>query len=113
MTQFERLLSHGQTHSHTRYPILRLSRDGAPASIWKSRVIYPPLGGKSSELRYVYERLGVGGEECAVGLTVYVHQQGAKESDVVARIRERSSSFEATPEALRKLDGLDTEQLLD
>jgi hypothetical protein len=39
--QFERLLSHGMTHGHKRYPGLRLNRGNAPAEIWKSRVIYP------------------------------------------------------------------------
>jgi hypothetical protein len=43
VAQFERLLSHGQTHGHLRYPNLRLTRGDQPASVWTSRVIYPPL----------------------------------------------------------------------
>lgn len=45
-------------------------------------------------------------------LTIYVHQEGGSEADVVARIRERSASFDATAERLRKLDGSDTDSLL-
>lgn len=102
--QFERLLAHGQTHGHDRYPGLRLSRVGNPASIWKARVIYPPLGGKRSGLRYVYERLTVDDEEYAVALAVYVHQEGDKEHDIRARLVERSTSFEATKEGLKTLE---------
>ncbi len=112
VNQFERLLSHGQIHGHSLIPNLRLQRNGQPASIWKSRVIYPPLGGKSSGLRYVYERVQLQGEDYAVALTIYVHQEGGSEAGVIARIREHSASFDATPDGLRKLDGSDTESLL-
>lgn len=89
VTQFERLLSHGQTHGHTS-----------------------SLGGKRSGLRYVYERVTIGNEEYAVALTVYVHQEGNKESDVVDRIRKRSQFVDATPQGFRALDGSDTQMLL-
>jgi len=112
ITQFERLLSNGQTHGHMPYSNLKLRRDGSPASVWKGRVIYPPLGGKRSGLRYVYERVEIGNDEYAVALTVYVHQEGNKESDAIDRIRKRSQSFEATMQGLRALDGSDTDMLL-
>lgn len=104
--QFERLLSNGLTHGHERYPSLRLDRHGQPASVWKARVICQSLGGKRSGLRYVYERVAVGSEEVAIALTVYVHQSGAKESNIRETIRKRSLSFDATPDALKKLDKL-------
>jgi hypothetical protein len=102
--QFERLLAHGQTHGHDRYAGLRLVRGDEPAEIWKSRVIYPPLGGKSSGLRYVYERLELDGEDYAVALTIYIHQDNIRESDIQARIRERFTSYEATLTGLRGLE---------
>ena len=102
--QLERLLAHGQTHGHDRYAGLRLRRDDESADIWKSRVIYPPLGGKRSGLRYVYERLTIDGEDIAVALTIYVHQDNVRESEIQARIRERFASYEATPSGLRTLE---------
>jgi hypothetical protein len=102
--QFERLLAHGQTHGHDRYAGLGISRGNVPAEIWKSRVIYPPLGGKRSGLRYVYERLTIDGEDYAVALTIYIHQDDVRESAVRDRIRERCSSYDATLAALRALE---------
>lgn len=110
---FERLLSNGFTHGHERYSGLKLQRGDEPAAIWKSKIIYPQLGGKRSGLRYVYERLTIGEDEYAVALTVYIHQSGGRESDVIARIRQRSHSFEATAEGLRRLDRSHTEGLAD
>ena len=107
--QFERLLAHGQTHGHDRYPGLRLNRGDEPADIWKSRVIYPPLGGKRSGLRYVYERLTIDGEDFAVALTIYIHQDNARESGIQARIRERFTSYEATLAGLRSLERSDAD----
>ena len=101
--QFERLLAHGQTHGHDRYPGLRLIRCEVPAAIWKSRVVYPPLGGKRSGLRYVYERLTIDGEDFAVALTIYIHQDNVRESDILERIRDRFTSYEATLAGLRSL----------
>jgi hypothetical protein len=66
-------------------------------------VLHPQLGGKSSGLRYVYERLWISGEECAIALTVYVHQEGAKESAIITRIRDRFDEIETTVEGLRAL----------
>ncbi len=111
--QFERLLSSGQTHGHQRYPGLGLQRGGEPASIWKSRVIHPQLGGKSSGLRYIYERMTINGDEYAVALTVYVHQQSIKEADVVKRIQQRCRSFEATLDGIRVLERSPTEGLAE
>lgn len=102
--QFERLLSNDYTHGHERYPNLRLDREGAPASIWKARVHHPQLGGKRSGLRYVYERFVVAGEEYAVALTIYVHPELRKESDVQRRIRDRFADVEATPDGIRRLE---------
>ncbi len=102
--QFERLLAHGQTHGHDRYAGLRLHRGEEPADIWKSRIIYPPLGGKRSGLRYVYERLTIDGNDYAVALTIYVHQANVRESEIQARIRERFASYEATSSGLRSLE---------
>lgn len=104
VAQFERLLAANQNHGHQRIPGLRLSRAGEPASVWKARVLHPQLGGKSSGLRYVYERLWIEGNEYAIALTVYVHQQGSKESDVIAHIRDRSERVGATVDGLRELD---------
>lgn len=113
VTQFERLLSHGQTHGHVLYPKLRLTRGDGPASIWKSRIIFPPLGGKRSGLRYVYERVTIEREEHAIALAIYVHQEGGNEADVIARIRDRFGTYEATPDGLRRLDGSDTGRVLE
>lgn len=104
IAKFERLLAANQNHGHQRVPGLRLARDGEPASIWKARVLHPQLGGKSSGLRYVYERLWIEDEEYAVALTIYVHQAGARESELIARIRERSGGIESTPAGLSALD---------
>lgn len=112
ITRFERLLSHLQTHGHERMPGLQLQRHGQPAAIWKAKVLHPLLGGKSSGLRYIYERFVLGGEDYAVALTVYVHQERNKETEVRSRIRQRFESFDATTEGLRKLDGSDTDKLL-
>ncbi|MGH8730014.1 MAG: hypothetical protein ACREV9_18050, partial [Burkholderiales bacterium] len=95
--KFERLLAANYNHGHQRVPGLHLTRDCEPASIWKARVLHPRLGGKRSGLRYVYERLWIGDEEYAVALTAYVHQEGAKESEIIARIRERFDWIETTP----------------
>lgn len=104
IAKFERLLAANQILGHQRVPGLHLARDGEHASIWKARVLHPRLGGKRSGLRYVYERLWIDGEEYAVALTVYVHQEGARESEIIARIRERSGWIETTPAGLRELD---------
>jgi hypothetical protein len=102
--QFERLLAHGQTHGHDRYAGLGLNRGDAPAEIWKSRVIYPPLGGKRSGLRYIYERVVIDGEDYAVALTIYVHQDDVRESEIRERIRERVQGYDATTAGLRSLE---------
>lgn len=109
--QFERLLSHGIIHGHDRYSGLQLYRGTEPASIWKARVIRPQLGGKRSGIRNVYERLAVYDEDYAVTLAVYLHQQSDKESEIIARIRQRSRSFEATIDGLRSLERPHTEDL--
>lgn len=112
ITRFERLLSNLQVHGHQRFPQLHLQRKGQPAAIWKAKVLHPQLGGKQSGLRYIYERFTLGAEEYAVALTVYIHQQRNKESEVRSRIRQRFDSFDVTPEGLQKLDGFDTDSLL-
>jgi hypothetical protein len=101
---FERILAGGRTDGHNRWNGLKLLRNDVPASIWKARVIVPQLGGASSGLRYVYERFTVADQECAIGLIVYLHQQGSKEHEIRERVRERSKSIEATAAALRDLE---------
>jgi len=105
--QFERLLSNGKTQGHFQYPGLKLRRGDEPATIWKSKVICPELGGKSAGLRYVYERISIDGEEYAVGLTVYVHQSGINENDVRRVIRQRFALFDGTSQGLRRLEPSD------
>lgn len=46
----------------------------------------------------------IDGEDYAVALTIYVHQDNIRESDIQARIRERSSSYEATLTGFRSLE---------
>jgi hypothetical protein len=104
IARFERLLAANQNHGHQRALGLGLTRHEEPASIWKARVLHPQLGGKCSGLRYVYERLWIDGEEYAIALTVYVHQEGMKESEVVARIRQRTRAIEGTTDGLRTLE---------
>ncbi|MDQ3695751.1 MAG: hypothetical protein M3464_19350 [Chloroflexota bacterium] len=52
--QFERILTHGLLTREHQIPRLGLTRNDQPAAIYKARVLYPPLGGKASGLRYVY-----------------------------------------------------------
>jgi len=104
--QFERLLSNDQTQGHSRISNLHLKRGNIPASIWKARVLHPQLGGKRSGLRYVYERFAVDGEEYAVALTIYVHQDDKNESQIRSLIQKRFSEVEATAEGLRRLESV-------
>ncbi|MBA2520681.1 MAG: hypothetical protein H0V24_13525 [Chloroflexia bacterium] len=75
---------------------LGFTRHDQPALVYKARVLYPPLGGKSSGLRYVYEWFRLDSTECAVVLSVYVHQGGKSDQDNRALIRQRFQSYEAT-----------------
>lgn len=104
ITPFERLLSKDMRSAHQQYPGLGLTRPAGPASIWKARVVYPPLGGASSGLRYVYERLDIEGEIVIVALKVYVHQSGIKESDVINDIRSRSGAILPSRDELSTLE---------
>lgn len=108
VSEFERLLATEITERHVRYPGLGLTRGPEPAAIWKARIICPELGGKSSGLRYIYERGEVAGEQIAVCLTVYVHQQSKKhEKDVVRIIRERFRQYDLTPDDIKQLERAD------
>jgi hypothetical protein len=102
--EFERLLVAGLAVAHDLYPALGLRRGDESARIFKARVLCRSLGGKSSGLRYVYERLTIDGEEHAIALTVYIHQQGAKEHDIVKKIKDRFSSYDATADGIRLLE---------
>jgi hypothetical protein len=93
--QFERLLREDKIHGE-QYSGLGLQRDGVPASIWKSRVVVPSLGGSRSGLRYVYERFSFNGQHYAIGLVMYVHQSGIKENDVRSAIKTRFNKYEDT-----------------
>ncbi len=97
--RFERLLGADYTIGHVPYSDLHLYRDDAPARIFKVRVHCVSLAGnsKSSGSRYVYERIATAdGDEYAVCLTIYVHQQNGKESDVQQTLGERFKSFDVT-----------------
>ncbi|MCD6031926.1 MAG: hypothetical protein K0S78_4108 [Thermomicrobiales bacterium] len=59
--------------------------------------------------RYVYKRLTIDGEDYAVALTIYIHQDDVRESDVRERIRERCSSYGATLNARRALEQTTTD----
>lgn len=111
--QFERVLTHGLLTREHHIPGLGLTRHDQPALISKARVLYPPLGGKSSGLRYVYERFRLNSAEYAVVLSVYVHQGGKSEQDNRALLRQRFLSYEATADGLRNLDNSDTDSYLD
>lgn len=101
---FERLLSKDLRSGRQQYPGLGLVRPSGPSSIWKARVVDPPLGGASSGLRYVYERLVIEGETVIVTLKVYVHQTGIKESDIVKDIKSRSRAIQPSRDELWKLE---------
>lgn len=104
---FERLMVAGQFPGHGEIPGLGLTRGGSPASIWKGRVIFPPLGGKSHGPRYIYERIEVGGEEIFVCLTIYTHQDGTKEQDARDRACERWLDFDGTVPGSKALEPVD------
>ncbi len=91
---FERLLVADVTTGHDRYGGLKLLRDGVPPEIYKARVHCPIFGkGKQSGLRYIYERIVLDGDVCSVLLTIYLHQEGDKEHDVVRRVKVRFASY--------------------
>lgn len=88
--RFERLLALDQVTWATEYSGLRLRHGSQLASIWKARVVATGLGGKSKGYRYVYERITFDNELCAVGLTIHLHQDDIKESEIRSKIKTRS-----------------------
>jgi len=81
-------------------PGLQLLRGDVPLTAFKTKIPLPELRGKSSGLRFVYEELEADGGRCAVGLTLYVHQQGDNEHEVRRRIADRSRAYESTIDSL-------------
>lgn len=102
--QFERLLAADMTPGHERIPNLGLSRDGIPASIWKGRVLYPPLGGKRQGPRYIYERVTVENTEYAIALVIYLHKDHKDEVNGRELACKRFELFDGTPNGLRRLE---------
>lgn len=111
--KFERLLANELVPREFRLSGLGLSRHGQPAAIFKARVLYPQLRGKSSGPRYIYERFTLEDVEYAVVLIVYVHQGGKSEQENRALIKQRFQLYNATMESLRKLDHTDTDSYFD
>lgn len=101
--RFERLLAADVTVGHDQIPGLRLQRDGAAAAVYKAKVHCPAFNkGKRAGLRYIYERLTLSGDQCSVLLTIYLHQEGDKEHDVLNRVRSRFADY-STEDGGRKV----------
>lgn len=109
----ERLITHGQTQGHWRIPGLKFRRGAESASVWKAKMIYPPLGGKQSGLRCIYECITIDGVALAVVLMSYLHQGGKAEQENRKLLGRRFQSYEATTEGIRDLDFSDTDSYLD
>lgn len=93
---------------HEQYPGLRLRLADSTAAIWKARMHCPAFDkGKSGGLRCIYERFAMDEDECAVVLTVYLHQDNVKEADVIKRVKERFATYEPTAEGMRSLERSD------